>query len=79
MASEIRYFNVCNLNVPKISWSHHLRTNSHKQLSSAQISDLRCIRNAFRNRIETYRISSAINLKPSDQIYSKMLKKNTSI
>jgi len=28
-----------------------------------------------RNRIETYRITSAINLKPSDQIYSKMLKK----
>jgi len=58
MASEIRYCDVCNLNVAKISWSHHLRINSHKQLSSAQISDLRCIRSAFRNRIETYIITN---------------------
>jgi len=55
VASEIRYCDVCNLNVAKTSWSHHLRTNLHKQLSGAQISDnLRCIRSAFRNRIETY-------------------------
>jgi len=58
-ASEIRYCDVSNLNVAKISWSHHLRTNLHKQLSGAQISDnLRCKRSAFRNRIETYIITN---------------------
>jgi len=55
--SEICLCDVCYLNVPKISWSHHLRTNLHKQLYSTQINDnLRCIRRAFRNRIETYLI-----------------------
>jgi len=59
IASEIRYCDVCNLNVAKISWSHHLRTNLHKQLSGTQISDkLRCIRCAFRNRIKTYIITN---------------------
>jgi len=59
VASEIRYGDVCNLNVAKISWSHHLRINLHKQLSGTQISDnLRCIRSAFRNRIETYIITN---------------------
>jgi len=57
--SEIGFCDVCNLNIPKINWSHHLRTNIHKQLSSKQINDnLRCIRSAFRNRIETYLITN---------------------
>jgi len=57
--SEIGFCDVCNLNVPTINWSHHLRTSLHKQLSSTQINDnLRCIRSAFRNRIETYLITN---------------------
>jgi len=41
--SEIGFCYVCNLNVPKINWSHHSLTNLHKQLCSTQINDnLRC-------------------------------------
>jgi len=55
--SEIGFWDVCNLNVPKINWSHHLRTNLHQQLSSTQINaNLRCMQSAFRNRIEAYLI-----------------------
>jgi len=57
--SEVGFCDVCYLNVPKINWSHHLRTNLHKKLSSTQINDdLRCIRSAFRNRIEKYLITN---------------------
>jgi len=78
VASEIRYCDVCN--VAKISWSHHLRTNLHKQLSGTQISDnLRCIRSAFRNRIETYIITnhiSTINQRTSDHSTPRSSKKS---
>nr|XP_032289060.1 uncharacterized protein LOC116649904 [Drosophila virilis] len=73
-----RYCDLCDVYVATVKWSHHLRTNLHKQLSSVHINDnLRCIRSAFKNRIEAYVIENpnkyCLNITTFFQLINKQV------
>lgn len=59
IVNNTRYCDLCDVHVINSKWSSHLRTNLHKQLSAVYINDnLKCIRSAFKNRIEAYIIKN---------------------
>lgn len=49
------YCDACNIYIKHENYTHHLRTNSHKNCASKEISDnIKCVSSIFKNRISTY-------------------------